>query len=99
MELLLGLVVVLLVAVLSLIVYVFFVRGEKSSKTPESMLLMQQQIQELSRTVQSQMTEQAKLAQQGSQMKFKESRELMKKINRDVNEQIRSIQESVGAKL
>jgi len=99
MELLLGLVVVLLLVILGVVVYAFFFKPVAKTQAPESMMLMQQQMQELSRTVQTQMSEQAKLSQQGSQMQFKESRELMQQINRDVNEQIRSIQESVGAKL
>ncbi len=99
MEMLLLAVLVLLVVLIGMVAYVFFVRGEKPVKAPESLLLMQQQMQELSRTVQSQMSEQAKQSREGSQMQFKESRELMQQINRDVNEQIRSIQESVGAKL
>ncbi len=99
MEILSIIAVFLLVVLIGLFVYVFFVRTEKPAQSPEGMLLMQQQIQDLSRTVQSQMHEQSKLAQQGSQMQFKESRELMQQINRDVNEQIRSIQESVTTKL
>ncbi len=63
------------------------------------MLLMQQQLQELTRSMREQMTEQSKLVQQGSQSQFRESRELMQQINKDVNEQIRSIQESVTTKL
>jgi DNA recombination protein RmuC len=93
------LIVVLLVAIFTVLVYAFFIRAEKTTQAPESMLLMQQQMQELSRTVQTQMSEQNKMTQQGSQMQFKESRELMQQINRDVNEQIRSIQESVTTKL
>ncbi|MFM2423833.1 MAG: hypothetical protein RLZZ70_220 [Candidatus Parcubacteria bacterium] len=99
MEILIVVAVVLLVVLVGLFLYVFFVREEKPAQSPEGMLLMQQQMQELSRTVQGQMSEQAKQSREGSQMQFRESRELMQQINRDVNEQIRSIQESVGAKL
>jgi DNA recombination protein RmuC len=99
MEFVLGFVVVLLLTLIGLVVYVAFFRNEKSAESPEAMLLMQQQLQELSRTVREGMTEGNKMQREGSQMQFKESRELMQQINRDVNEQIRSIQESVTAKL
>jgi hypothetical protein len=52
---------------------------------------MQQQIQELSRAMREQMSESNKIVQQGSQVQFKESKELILQINRDVNEQMRSI--------
>ncbi len=99
MELLLIVVVVLLLILIGLVAYVFFLRAEKPTQTPESLLLMQQQMQDLSRTVREQMSEQSKLVQQGSQTQFRESRELIQQINRDVNEQMRSIQESVTTKL
>ncbi len=99
MEMLLLGVVVLLLVLIGLVVYVFFLRAEKPAQSSESLLLMQQQMQDLSRTVREQMSESSKMAQQGSQVQFKESRELMQQINRDVNEQIRAIQESVTTKL
>ncbi|MFN3188701.1 MAG: DNA recombination protein RmuC [Candidatus Paceibacteria bacterium] len=99
MEPLSVIIVVLLIAVLGVLVYVFFLKPEKVAQTPESMLLMQQQLQELSRSMREQMSESNKIVQQGSQTQFRESKELMQQINRDVNEQIRTIQESVNAKL
>lgn len=93
------LVLLVLLAVLGIQVYVFFFRKEKKAETQDSMLLMQQQLQELSRTMREQMSESNRVVQQGSQMQFKESKELIQQINRDVNEQIRNIQESVSEKL
>ena len=92
-------IVLLLVAVLGIILYVFFFRSEKSTQAPESLLLMQQQLQELTRTMREQMSESNRVVQQGSQMQFRESKELMQQINKDVAEQIRTIQESVNEKL
>lgn len=46
-----------------------------------------------------QMSEATKMSREGSQMQFRESRDLMQQINRDVGEQIRTIQESVNEKL
>jgi DNA recombination protein RmuC len=93
------LVFIVLGLILGIQVYVFFFRKEKKEQTQDSMLLMQQQLQELSRTMREQMSESNRVVQQGSQMQFKESKELIQQINRDVNEQIRNIQESVSEKL
>ncbi len=93
------LIVVLLVAIFAVLLYVFFIREEKQSEAPQSMMLMQQQLQELSRTMREQMSESNKVVQQGSVMQFRESKELMQQINKDVNEQIRNIQESISEKL
>ena len=94
-------IVVLLVAIFGVLLYVFFIRetDTKGGAAPESMLLMQQQLQELSRTMREQMSESNRVVQQGSQMQFRESKELIQQINKEVGEQIRSIQESVSEKL
>lgn len=92
---------ILLLAILGILIYVFFFRKEVSVEKEEdkSMMLMQQQIQELSRAMREQMSESNRLVQEGSRMQFRESKELMQEINKEVNEQIRSIQESINAKL
>lgn len=89
----------LLLSIFGVLIYVFFLKAEKEAHTPQSMLLMQQQLQELSRTMREQMSESNRVVQQGSQMQFRESKELMQQINKDVNEQIRNIQESISEKL
>ncbi len=101
MELISMLMVGLLLAIFSLLVYVFFLRSDADGKKgqPESLLLMQQQLQELSRTMREGMSESNRVVQQGSQTQFRESRELMQQINKDVNDQIRAIQESINEKL
>ena len=95
------LIVVLLLAIFGVLVYVFFLKTVEVApdKNPESMVLMQQQLQDLSRTMREQMSESNRVVQQGSQIQFRESKELIQQINRDVNEQMRAIQESVGEKL
>lgn len=90
---------IVLSAVLGLQVYVFFFRKEQKETSQDGMLLMQQQLQELSRTMREQMSESNRVVQRGSEIQFKESKELIQQINRDVNEQIRNIQESVSEKL
>lgn len=91
--------IVLLLGILALLIYVFFWRKAAPIEKDNSLLLMQQQIQELSRTMREQMSESNRLAQEGSRMQFRESKELMQGINKEVNEQIREIQESISEKL
>lgn len=98
MEPIFILITALLLAIFAVLIYVFFIRKEKPVEN-SSMLLMQQQLQELSRSMREQMSESNKVVQQGSQMQFRESKELMQQINKEVNEQIRSIQESISEKL
>ena len=99
MEIFIIILLLILIAVTGFLGYLFFVKSNKKSEAPETMLLMQQQIQELSRTVREQMNESSRLVQEGSRIQFRESKELMQGINREVNEQIRSIQESINEKL
>ncbi len=91
--------IALLLAIFVLHIYVFFIRPEKKNGKDQSMLMMQQQIQELSRAMREQMSESNRLVQEGSRMQFRESKELMQGINKEVNEQIREIQESINEKL
>lgn len=93
------LIVVLLVAICAVLVYVFFIKTADTKEDTASMVLMQQQLQELTRSMREQMSESNKVVQQGSQLQFRESKELMQQINRDVNEQIRAIQDSISEKL
>lgn len=91
--------VVLLVAIFAVLMYVFFLKPEKEKTASDGLVMMQQQLQELSRTMREQMSESNKVVQEGSRMQFRESKELMQEINREVNEQIRVIQESINEKL
>lgn len=89
----------LLCVIIILLVYVFFARRFAKPEESQSILLMQQQIQELTRTMREQMSESNRLAQEGSRTQFRESKELMQEINKEVNQQIREIQESISEKL
>ncbi len=92
-------VLIILVALVLLVqVYVFFIKREDSTED-QSFVLLQQQLQELQRTVHDQMGQGSKAMQDSAREQFKESKALIQEINRDVNEQIRHIQESVGQKL
>lgn len=68
---------------------------EKPEGDNESLLLLQQQLQELSRTVDSRLSETNKAMQEGTQSQFRESKELIQNINREVNEQLRNVVKGV----
>lgn len=82
---------VLLLAILGLLVYVFFFRPVEKKDDSQSFLIMQQQIQNLTRTLDDKLTEANKSMQEGSRVQFRESRELMQEINREMNEQLRNV--------
>lgn len=89
-----GLIVVLL------LINVFFIykllqRGSGDGKE----LLVMQRIEELSRTVDHRLAQTNKSMQEGSRAQFRESREMMENINKEMNEQLRNVVEkttSVG---
>ena len=83
MEPIFVVITLLLVAIFGTLIYAFFLRPQKEAQTPQSMLLMQQQLQDLSRTMREQMSESNRVVQQGSQVQFRESKELMQQINRE----------------
>lgn len=97
MEMIQILVVVLLVAVLAIQVYnAFFKKEENKQDDSKSMLLMQQQLQELTRTMDSKLSESTKAMQDGSRIQFRESKELMQEINKEMHEQLRGVIKGVA---
>lgn len=93
MELIQILIVVLLLAVLGVLVYVFFIRKEekRDDGAQQGLLMLQQQLQDLTRTMDERLGESNKAMQEGTRMQFRESRELIQEINREVNEQLRNV--------
>lgn len=88
--------IALLVAILAILIYNSFLKKEKKDETDDkSMLLMQQQLQQLTETMDRKLGETNKAMQEGSRMQFRDSKELMQEISRDVNEQIRDVIKNV----
>ncbi len=83
-------ILVLLIALIGLLVYGLFLKPAPKTED-RSLLLMQQQIQDLSRTLDTKLSEANKAMQEGSRVQFRESRELIQEINREVNEQLRNV--------
>jgi DNA recombination protein RmuC len=92
METLLIAIFALLVVILGVVVYVFFLRKEeKRDDGSQGLLLLQQQLQQLTRTVDERMGETNKAMQESARTQFRESRELIQEINKEVNEQLRNV--------
>lgn len=95
MEIVLIVLVVVLLAINAFVVYKLLKPKEEKKEGQEAMLLLQQQMQELSRTVDGRLSEANKAMQEGSRTQFRESRELIQEINREVNEQLRNVVKGV----
>lgn len=67
----------------------------QKNEASESLMLLQQQLQELSRTVDNRLGETNKAMQEGSRLQFRDSKELMQEISREMNEQIRDVIKNV----
>jgi DNA recombination protein RmuC len=90
-----NLILALLVAVIAILLYVTFFKKEEKKESSDSLLMLQQQLQELTRTMDERMGESNRVMQEGARTQFKESRELIQEINKEVNEQLRNVVKGV----
>lgn len=82
----------LLLGVLGVLIYVFFIKKEeKRDDGSQGLLMLQQQLQQLTKTMDERMGENNRTMQEGARMQFRESRELIQTVSRDVNEQIKDM--------
>lgn len=95
MDIIQILALLLLIAILALLVYNSFFKAEKKVDDSKSLLLLQQQLQQLSDTMDRRLNESNRAMQEGSRMQFRESKELIQEINREVNEQLRNVVKGV----
>ncbi len=90
--LLIGLVVLLVVGNGVTLYFLFTKLNAPKDETPsESMVLMQQQLQQLRDTLDTKLTEGTRAAQEGSQLQFRESKDLIRQISQDVNNEIQKV--------
>ncbi len=89
-------IVVLLLAILGVVIYALLLKKEKKETSSDGLIMLQQQLQELTRTMDERLSESAKASQEGSRMQFRESRELIQEINKEVNEQLRNVVRGVA---
>ncbi|MFT5036988.1 MAG: DNA recombination protein RmuC [Candidatus Azotimanducaceae bacterium] len=97
MEITQILALILLLAILAVVVYNSFFKKVEEKDDSKGMLLLQQNLQELTRTMDQRLTESSKAAQEGSRMQFRESKELIQDINKEMNEQLRDVVKNVAA--
>ncbi len=69
--------------------------SDKKDVPSDSFVLLQQQLQDLSRTVDARLGETNKAMQEGARSQFRESKELMQEINKEMNEQLRNVVKGV----
>lgn len=96
MENLQVLAVILLLTILGVLVYVYFIRKDKKDEPHEGMLLLQQQLQDLTRTMDERIGETTKTMHESVKTQFSESQRLIQDINKQVNEQLRQVTKEVS---
>jgi DNA recombination protein RmuC len=90
------LILILLIAVIGILVYVFFFKKEEKKESSDGLLLLQQQLAELTKTMNERMGESNKVMQDNARVQFRESKELIQEINKEVNEQLRNVVRGVA---
>lgn len=90
---LIGLIIILLLVNI-FAVYKLLQPKDDKEDDKESLLVMQR-IEELSRTVDSKLSEANKTIREGSQTQFRESKELIQDINKEMQDQLKSVVEGV----
>jgi DNA recombination protein RmuC len=96
MELILIILVAVLLLVNAFVVYKLLQPKGGKGEGQEALLLLQQQMHDLSRTMDRKLSEANKTMQEGSRVQFRESRELIQEINREMNEQLRNVVKGVS---
>ncbi len=92
---LIGLVAMLLLGNAFVVYKLLHPKVEEEKDSKEGVLLMQR-LEELSRTVDAKLSETNKTMREGSQAQFRESRELIQDINKEMNEQLRNVVKGVS---
>ena len=89
-------IVVLLLAVLGVLVYVFFIRADTTKDVEgDGIMLLQQQLQELTRTMDKRMGETTKTMHESVQTQFRDSQKLIQDISKEVNEKMMHVVKGV----
>jgi len=81
----------LLLAILLLEIYRVFFKSENQVGSSDSIVLMQQQLERLRDTMDKRMGESNRVMQENATAQFRESKDLIQAINKEVNEQLRGV--------
>ena len=89
-------IILIIVGVLTLVQLVFIIWQFSTNKRGNRVelrdnVLLMQRIEELGRTLDSRLSETNRTMQSGSRAQFRESREMMENINKEMNEQLRNV--------
>ncbi len=84
----------LAIVILLVLVYGLFFRKPPAPDN-QGLILMQQRLEELTRTMDSRLGETNKAMQEGARLQFRESKELIQEINKEMNEQLRNVVKGV----
>ncbi len=95
MEIIQIAILLLLIAIFGMFVYVYFFRKEEKEGPSDGLIMLQQQLQHLTNTMDERLSDTHRAMQEGSRSQFRESRELIQEINKEVNEQLRNVVKGV----
>lgn len=86
-----------LLIIIGILLYVLFRKDPEPEKdaSSENLLLLQQQLQDLTKTVDQKLADTNKVMQENAASQFRESKALIQEINKEVNEQLRSVVKGV----
>jgi DNA recombination protein RmuC len=91
------LILILILGIFGMLSYVFFLKKEeKKPEQTDGLLMLQKQLQDLTRTMDDRLGESSKAMQESSRMQFRESKELIQEINKEVNEQLRMVTKEIS---
>lgn len=98
MEIIQIVILLVLLAVLGVVVYALILKKQEAPKdsNSEGLLMLQRQLQDLAHTMDERLSENTKASQEGARMQFRESKELIQEINKEVNEQLRNVVKEVA---
>ncbi len=83
---------ILILLALGVVIYLLL---RPRSQSNEGNLLLQQQLQDLTRTVDERLGQSNQAMQEGSRQQFRDSKDLMQEISKEVNEQLRDVIKNV----
>lgn len=82
---------------MAILVYVFFIRTEeKKEDDTQGLMLLQQQLQQLTHTVDNRLGESAERMQRSVQSQFRDSQDLIRAVNKEMNERLMHVVKGVA---
>ncbi|OGG61176.1 hypothetical protein A3C87_03440 [Candidatus Kaiserbacteria bacterium RIFCSPHIGHO2_02_FULL_49_34] len=89
-------IIALLVAILGILVYVFFFRKEEKENDVQGMLMLQQQLQQLTKTMDVRLSDSSDKMHRSVQSQFRESQDFITRINKEMNERLMHVVKGVA---